>query len=99
MKTIKLLKEIRNDYVNKFDNDPLIKRVCDVMINEYKARSKAFSLKDVVTSVLCVDKEKDDEGLTIGEKYKLIEEDEKHIYIKDNLGEEFGYFKCKFKKL
>jgi hypothetical protein len=42
METIKLLEEIRNDFVNKFDNDPLVKRVCNVMINEYKARSKAI---------------------------------------------------------
>ena len=40
METLKLLEEIRNDYVSKFEGDPSIKRVCTVMINEYKARSK-----------------------------------------------------------
>ena len=39
MNTVELLEEIRNDYVNKFDNDPVIKRVCNVMIAEYKERS------------------------------------------------------------
>jgi len=44
MNTVELLEEIRNDYVDKFDNDPLIKRVCDVMITEYKNRSKKLLL-------------------------------------------------------
>jgi len=44
METIKLLEEIRNDYVSKFEGDPSIKRVCTVMINEYKSRSKDINI-------------------------------------------------------
>jgi len=44
METIKLLEEIRNDYVSKTDGDPAIKRACDVMINEYKSRSKDINI-------------------------------------------------------
>jgi len=40
MNTVELLEEIKNDYVGKFDNDPIIKRVCNVVINEYKNRIK-----------------------------------------------------------
>ena len=46
METIKLLEEIRNDYVSKTDGDPAIKRACDVMINEYKYRSNTDGLLD-----------------------------------------------------
>jgi hypothetical protein len=44
METIKLLEEIRNDFVGKNDGDPTIKRVCNVMINEYKSRSKDINI-------------------------------------------------------
>ena len=49
MNTVELLEEIKNDYVDKFDNDPLIKRVCDVMITEYKNRSKKLLLLTAAT--------------------------------------------------
>ena len=47
MDELRLLEEIRNDFVSKFDNDPQIKRICNIMINEFKARSKALTLTDV----------------------------------------------------
>jgi len=40
MTDLELLKEIRNDFVDKFDNDPRIRRVCNIMINEYKKRKQ-----------------------------------------------------------
>ena len=48
MNELRLLEEIRNDFVSKFDNDPQVKRICNVMINEFKARKKALTLTDVV---------------------------------------------------
>ena len=53
MNELRLLEEIRNDFVSKFDNDPQVKRICNVMINEFKARSKALTLTDVVKPSLC----------------------------------------------
>lgn len=47
MDELRLLEEIRNDFVIKFDNDPQVKRICNIMINEFKARSKALTLTDV----------------------------------------------------
>ena len=47
MNELRLLEEIRNDFVSKFDNDPQVKRICNVMINEFKARKKALTLTDV----------------------------------------------------
>ena len=51
MNELRLLEEIRNDFVSKFDNDPQVKRICNVMINEFKARSKALTLTDVGCSL------------------------------------------------
>ena len=51
MNELRLLEEIRNDFVSKFDNDPQVKRICNVMINEFKARKKALTLTDVVSCV------------------------------------------------
>jgi len=45
MDTIKVLEGIRDDYLLKCGNDPMIKRVCNVMIAEYKSRSKSLILK------------------------------------------------------
>ena len=50
MNELRLLEEIRNDFVSKFDNDPQVKRICNIIINEFKARSKALTLTDVVDS-------------------------------------------------
>ena len=35
---LEIMEQIKRDYVEKMDNDPFIKRVCDVFINEYKSR-------------------------------------------------------------
>jgi hypothetical protein len=37
---LEILQEIKKDYVDKFDGDPVINRICTVMINEFKLRSK-----------------------------------------------------------
>ena len=37
--TILILEDIKKDFTEKFDNDPLVKRICGVMINEYKNRT------------------------------------------------------------
>ena len=70
MNEIKLLEEIRDDFVSKFDNDPQIKRVCNVMINEFKARKKALNLPEVSRSAkvrICEPFEVEETG----EKYKV----------------------------
>ena len=56
MNELRLLEEIRNDFVSKFDNDPQVKRICNVMINEFKARKKALTLTDVVSMYCDCDK-------------------------------------------
>lgn len=38
--SIKILEEIKADYIAKFENDPAVRRVCSTMINEYKIRIK-----------------------------------------------------------
>jgi hypothetical protein len=48
MDTIKILEEIRDDFVLKFNNDPMIKRVCNTIIAEYKTRTKQLSLVKVM---------------------------------------------------
>ena len=49
MDTIKLLEKIRDDYVNKFDGDPMIRRCCNVMINEFKLRTKQCDIPIVIS--------------------------------------------------
>ena len=36
----KILEEIRDEFVSKTDNDPQVKRICNVIINEFKARKE-----------------------------------------------------------
>jgi hypothetical protein len=48
MTNLELLEEIRKDFVAKFDNDPSINRTCQVMINEFKARSEQLNLREVI---------------------------------------------------
>ncbi len=38
--TIKILEEIRDDFVERFDGDPNIRMACNVMINEYRHRTE-----------------------------------------------------------
>jgi len=39
MKTdIQILEDIKNAFAIKFDNDPQIKRICNVIIAEYQSR-------------------------------------------------------------
>ena len=47
MNELRILEEIRDEFVGKFENDPQVKRICNVMINEFKARNKALTLTDV----------------------------------------------------
>lgn len=47
MTNLELLEEIRKDFVANFDNDPAINRTCQVMINEFKARSEQLNLCEV----------------------------------------------------
>ena len=47
MNELRILEEIRDEFVGKFENDPQVKRICNVMINEFKARKKALTLTDV----------------------------------------------------
>lgn len=35
---IALLEEIKNDFVNAYDKDPLVKRICNTVIHEFKLR-------------------------------------------------------------
>ena len=44
MNELRILEEIRDEFVSKFENDPQVKRICNVMINEFKARKKALTL-------------------------------------------------------
>ena len=43
MNELRILEEIRDEFVGKFDNDPQVRRICNVMINEFKARKKALT--------------------------------------------------------
>tara|TARA_B110000046_G_C12745981_1_gene294663 strand:+ start:339 stop:578 length:240 start_codon:yes stop_codon:yes gene_type:complete len=47
MNELRILEEIRDEFVGKFENDPQVKRICNVMINEFKARKQALTLTDV----------------------------------------------------
>jgi len=41
MKTaIEILEEIKKELNTKFDNDPLIKNTCQIIINEFKLRTE-----------------------------------------------------------
>lgn len=57
MNELRILEEIRDEFVGKFENDPQVKRICNVMINEFKARKKALTLTDVVKSFYCWDEQ------------------------------------------
>ena len=46
MTPLQLLEEIKIDFVEKFDNDPQIKRVCNVIINEFKERKHLLNIKN-----------------------------------------------------
>jgi hypothetical protein len=48
MNTLEILENIKEDCLFKTDNDPTIRRVCDVVINEYKARTKPLNIDSVV---------------------------------------------------
>tara|TARA_R110002153_G_scaffold47733_1_gene134760 strand:+ start:748 stop:936 length:189 start_codon:yes stop_codon:yes gene_type:complete len=47
MNELRILEEIRDEFVSKFENDTQVKRICNVMINEFKARKKQLTLTDV----------------------------------------------------
>jgi len=43
MKTdVEILEEIREAFIIKFDNDPQIKRICNVIIAEYQSRKLKY---------------------------------------------------------
>ena len=44
MENVKLLEEIKKDFVEKFDNDPQINRICTVIINEFKIRKQGLKV-------------------------------------------------------
>ena len=47
MKTpLKLLEEIRKDFVNKHDGDPTINRICKTVICEFKLREDQLTTDD-----------------------------------------------------
>ena len=49
MKTpLKLLEEIRKDFVDKHDGDPNINRICKTVIGEFKLREKQL-MKDEIS--------------------------------------------------
>jgi len=79
MNTVELLEEIRNDYVNKFDNDPVIKRVCDVIIAEYKNRSKKLLLLTADTQRELLNGFLDWEDTNASGKVNIRDENNKYI--------------------
>ncbi len=40
--SVKILEEIKEDYLEKFENDPLIRRVLNTVISEFKERYKTL---------------------------------------------------------
>ena len=44
MNELRILEEIRDEFAFKFNNDPQVKRICNVMINEFKARKNHLTI-------------------------------------------------------
>ena len=39
MNSLEILKQIRNEFVEQYDSDPLVRRICDIMIYEFEKRT------------------------------------------------------------
>lgn len=51
IEAIEILEEIKTDYIKAFDGDPMVRRCCNVIINEFKERTKTTETKQLIPSV------------------------------------------------
>ena len=90
MNELRLLEEIRNDFVSKFDNDPQVKRICNIIINEFKARSKALTLTDVVNCNCDESKQLEEEfeiNHLINDTYQVVGKDSSTVWKQGTMEE------------
>ena len=96
----KIFNDLIENIVNNSENNEAKITNVELWAKSWKEEMKqALTLTDVGKQLLCLNNEFFEYRLTKGKKYKLIRKDKNCFYIKDDLGNIFGYKKRRFKKL